>query len=72
MYKNSDLYILLSESFISEFEKISRLKDLKKIRVISNPITIANEDFIYNFERKEKQIIFVGRLEYTQKESKEF
>ena len=67
VYKNSDLYILLSESFISEFEKISRLKNLKKIRLISNPITIANEDFIYNFERKEKQIIFVGRLEYTQK-----
>ena len=67
MYKNRDLYILLSESFISEFEKISRLKNLKKIRLISNPITIANEDFIYNFERKEKQIIFVGRLEYTQK-----
>ena len=67
VYKNSDLYVLLSESFISEFEKISRLKNLKKIRLISNPITIANEDFTYNFERKEKQIIFVGRLEYTQK-----
>lgn len=67
VYKDSDLYILLSDSFISEFENISRLKNLKKIRVISNPITIDNEDFVYNFERKEKQIIFVGRLEYTQK-----
>lgn len=67
VYKNSDLFILLSESFISEFKNISRLKNLKKIRVISNPITIDNEDFVYNFKRKEKQIIFVGRLEYTQK-----
>lgn len=67
VYKNSDLYILLSESFISELKNISKLNNLKKIKAISNPITIDNEGFVYDFERKEKQIIFVGRLDYTQK-----
>ena len=66
-YRNSDKYILLSESFIPEFKEISRLKDLSKIIAIANPITIDHNGFKYNFEKKKKQIIFVGRLDRTQK-----
>ena len=53
VYKNSDLYILLSESFISEFEKISRLKNLKKIRLISNCL-------LYTSEYKDWELTIVG------------
>ncbi len=67
VYKASDVFILLSESFISEFRNISKLTTLNKIKVISNPVTIDNEGFTYSFYKKEKQVIFVGRLEYTQK-----
>ena len=62
--KNSHQFILLSPSFIPVAQCFSRVKDSNKFLSIPNPIPVPVFD-----ERisKEKEIIYVGRIEYNQK-----
>lgn len=62
--KNSHKFILLSPSFIPIAQCFSRVKDRNKFLSIPNPIAISVSD--ENFS-KEKEIIYVGRIEYNQK-----
>lgn len=66
-YKKSDLYMVLSESFIDEFKKFAKVKRPDHLIVQTNPITIDSKDFSYSKERKIKEVIYVGRLDYLQK-----
>lgn len=65
VYNHSDQYIILSDSFKQVFSKYAWIKDLSKLSVITNPLTIDTEKI--NFEKKENLIIYVGRLDYNQK-----
>lgn len=67
VYKNSNEYILLSNSYIDSFKRFTGLKNLSKINVIANPVTIDNKNFEYKFGNKNKEIIYVGRIDYNQK-----
>ena len=67
VYNKSDLYLVLSESFIKEFKQFTRLKQTNHLRVQTNPITIDVSGFAYSQAAKEKEIIFVGRLDEVQK-----
>lgn len=61
IYRHSEYFVLLSESFIPLFSSYSRLSFCDKLKVIPNPITVAcpkEEDL----SQKEKEIIYVGRL----------
>ena len=62
--KNSHQFILLSPSFITIAQKFSRVKLPTKFLAIPNPIpmSVSDEDV-----SKEKEIIYVGRIEYNQK-----
>ena len=62
--KNSHKFILLSPSFIPIAQKFSRVKSAEKFLSIPNPIPLflSEEGF-----PKEKEIIYVGRIEYNQK-----
>ena len=62
--KNSHQFILLSPSFIPVAQRFSRVKDGNKFLSIPNPIPmpVSDEDV-----SKEKEIIYVGRIEYNQK-----
>jgi glycosyltransferase involved in cell wall biosynthesis len=62
--KNSHQFILLSPSFIPIAQKFSRVKLPTKFLAIPNPIpmSVSDEDV-----SKEKEIIYVGRIEYNQK-----
>ena len=62
--KNSHQFILLSPSFIPIAQKFSRVKHPTKFLAIPNPIpmSVSDEDV-----SKEKEIIYVGRIEYNQK-----
>jgi glycosyltransferase involved in cell wall biosynthesis len=62
--KNSHQFILLSPSFITIAQKFSRVKLPTKFLAIPNPIPmpVSDEDV-----SKEKEIIYVGRIEYNQK-----
>lgn len=67
IYEKSDRYILMSNSFIPIFSNLARLENTEKIRIIPNMLTfpqIANESI---FERKEKIVLVVARLDDEQK-----
>lgn len=63
-YFLSDRYVLLSKLYIKDFKSFTRIRNLKKLRVIPNPITcdIRTTDSI-----KENMVLYVGRLDETQK-----
>lgn len=61
----SDKYILLSPSFIPIAKKYARISNSDKCVAIANPVTIVqpvSTQFV-----KEKEILYVGRIEYNQK-----
>lgn len=62
--KNSHQFILLSSSFIPIAQKFSRVKSAEKFLSIPNPISIPLPDEDIS---REKEIIYVGRIEYNQK-----
>ena len=65
-YNHSDYFMLLSEKFITSFSQFTKIKTPRKILVINNPTTKKREDITTDI-RKEKLIIYVGRLEESQK-----
>ena len=64
--KNSHKFILLSPSFIPVAQRFSRVKDQTKFLSIPNPIPMPVSDGGIS---KEKEIIYVGRIEYNQKQT---
>ena len=64
MYEHSDKVIVLSPSYIQEFVKMAGVENTGKIISIYNPntFTIAN-----SLCRKEKIVLFMGRLQYAPK-----
>lgn len=69
-YKHSDLYMVLSRSYVDVFEDFIGVHPAKKVIVQTNPITIDCGDFKLNQEKKNKEIVFVGRLDLIQKKVK--
>jgi glycosyltransferase involved in cell wall biosynthesis len=62
--RNSHKFVLLSPSFIPIAQKFSRVKGSDKYLSIPNPISFSVSDEHF---QKEKEIIYVGRIEYNQK-----
>lgn len=67
IYYHSDVFEVLSPSFISHFQRFTWLKHTPKLVVQTNPITINVDGFEYHPSLKRKEIIYVGRMDYTQK-----
>lgn len=67
VYNNSDLYIVLSNSYVKEFIKFTKISTPNKIRVQTNPITISERTGDIDFHNKKQEIIYVGRLDNVQK-----
>ena len=69
VYKHSDQYVVLSESFIDTFLKLSKIEEDSKIRAIANPITIAAPDSFEHINQtgKENSILYVGRMDHANK-----
>lgn len=66
-YNHSDLYVVLSSSYVNHFRKFTKISDAPKLIVIGNPLTIDNDDFEYYSKEKQCEIIYIGRLDSTQK-----
>ena len=72
-YNHSDKYLVLSESYRKVFQDFTHLNNTPKLGVMTNPITISPsdlgtfEDRLKGIDSKEKEIIFVGRLDFVQK-----
>lgn len=67
VYKHSDVYQVLSPSFVERFKDFTGIKNPQKLMVQTNPVTIETGDFVFKPNRKEKEIIYVGRIDYNQK-----
>lgn len=67
IYQKSDVFEVLSPSFVSHFQQFTCLKNTPKLVVQTNPITIDIDGFGYQADNKRKEIIYVGRVDYTQK-----
>ena len=66
-YSHSDAYILLSHSFIPIFKRFTGIGNAAHVYIQTNPVTIDHAGFEYNVDKKQKEIIFVGRLDNYQK-----
>lgn len=67
VYKHSTKYLVLSNSYINHFKHFTGIKHPQKLFVQTNPITIYNNDYIFDKKNKDKEIIYVGRIDYNQK-----
>ncbi len=67
IYRNSDFFMVLSESFIRHFEDYTGIAHAVKLKVQTNPVTIDTAGFVPNSVNKQKEVLFVGRLDYNQK-----
>jgi glycosyltransferase involved in cell wall biosynthesis len=64
-YDNSDSFVLLSEKFLEHYKELQPKKDLSRLRVIVNPLVLDVKKI--DFEKKQKTILFVGRISEFQK-----
>jgi glycosyltransferase involved in cell wall biosynthesis len=64
-YDNSEALVLLSEKFLKHCKELQPKKNLDKLRVIANPLSFDSKEI--NFEKKQKTILFVGRISEFQK-----
>jgi glycosyltransferase involved in cell wall biosynthesis len=64
-YDNSDSLVLLSKKFLEHYRTLQPKKKLNKLRVIANPISFNSE--YADLEKKQKTILFVGRISEFQK-----
>ncbi len=63
VYKKSDAYVVLSKRFEPLFRRFTQLRDTPKLHTITNPLTLAPSPAV----SKENVLLYVGRLEETQK-----
>ena len=67
VYNHSDLYMVLSPSFIDKFKDFTGIKHPNHLIVQTNPVTVDASDYIFSSEKKWKEIIYMGRIDYNQK-----
>lgn len=67
IYRKSDRFEVLSLGFVEHFKKFTKIRDISRLVVQTNPVTLNNDGFVYNPSSKKKEIIYVGRVDYTQK-----
>lgn len=67
IYNQSDLFLVLSACYKNEFCEFTGIKDTRKLEVMTNPVTIDARNFHYDSATKQREIIYVGRLDFVQK-----
>lgn len=67
VYNHSDLYMVLSPSFVEKFKNFTGISNPQKLVIQTNPLTINTNEYIYSAGNKQKEIIYVGRIDYNQK-----
>lgn len=67
IYRHCDLFLVLSPSYIEEFKRFTAVSNDRYLQVLTNPITVEHDGYEYAFNEKQKEIIYVGRLDFVQK-----
>ena len=63
VYNKSDIYEVLSPSFVPLFSEFTGIKNPTKLKVQTNPVTIQLPQKEVDLNSKEKILLYVGRLE---------
>lgn len=67
VYEHSDLYMVLSPSFVDKFKIFTGVNNPTHLKILTNPVTIDSSSYQYDFHKKLKEIIYMGRIDYNQK-----
>ena len=67
VYQNTDLYMVLSPSFVKKFKEFTGITHPSHLQVLTNPVTIDSSSYDYSLSKKQKEIIYMGRIDYNQK-----
>ena len=67
VYYHSDLYMVLSPSFIDKFKCFTGIKNPNHLVVQTNPVTIDVSGYNFSPEEKQKEVLYVGRIDHNQK-----
>lgn len=67
VYRHTDIYQVLSPSYVPLFSKFTGIRHPDHLVVQTNPVTLDFSDFSYSIYKKEKEIIYMGRIDYNQK-----
>lgn len=67
VYRHTDLYQVLSPSYVPLFSKFTGIKHPDHLMVQTNPVTLDSSEFDYSFDKKQKEILYLGRIDYNQK-----
>lgn len=66
-YKHSDMFMVLSEAYLPQLRNFIHVGCSNKQGVLVNPITIDVGDFSYSRQKKRKEIVYCGRVDFNQK-----
>lgn len=66
-YKHSDKFLVLSPSHVEKFKHFTGLQPTARLQVMPNPVTSANGGFSYSVDKKQKEMLYVGRLDMISK-----
>lgn len=66
-YKHSDKFLVLSPSHIEKFKHFTGLKQTARLQVMPNSVNVAGDSFSYSADKKQKEILYVGRLDMISK-----
>lgn len=67
VYQHTDLYMVLSPSFVKKFKEFAGIIHPSHLQVLTNPVTIDSSSYDYSLSKKQKEIIYMGRIDYNQK-----
>ena len=67
VYQHTDLYMVLSPSFVKKFKEFTGITHPSHLQVLTNPVTIDSSSYDYFLSKKQKEIIYMGRIDYNQK-----
>lgn len=67
VYNHSDIYQVLSESYVDLFKQFTGIRNPRKLMVQTNPVTVDTSQYHYVQTEKRKEIVYMGRIDYNQK-----
>lgn len=67
VYQHTDLYMVLSSSFVKKFKEFTGITHPSHLQVLTNPVTIDSSSYDYSLSKKQKEIIYMGRIDFNQK-----
>lgn len=66
-YNNSDLYVLLSESYFDTFRTYARIDDISKLRAVGNALSFDSSEVTADLNQKKNEVLVVGRFDEISK-----